>query len=230
MVTNKIIVSGPRLHPIRVRQRKELETYFSQFGKIIHATMHTVMFDNCDSAAKCIQQKAHKILGKDYVVRRGRPTKSMRKKLRAALSRYELCQDMSGPSSENVFCPNESLDRSNDFEASNESAPKLQGNPPAESHLGNQALQGTTSSSSEGSVIYCETIAGECPQSYDSPGFDKPALAKGYIAAPKVYTMSKRPKLALSLDEKQKIIEAAEQNSNKSDLARQLSQQFGRPP
>ncbi|KAI1705545.1 DDE superfamily endonuclease domain-containing protein [Ditylenchus destructor] len=40
--------------------------------------------------------------------------------------------------------------------------------------------------------------------------------------------MSKR-RNALSLDEKQKIIEAAEHNSNKSDLAMQLSQQFGRP-
>ncbi|KAI1703122.1 tigger transposable element-derived protein 4 [Ditylenchus destructor] len=40
--------------------------------------------------------------------------------------------------------------------------------------------------------------------------------------------MSKR-RNALSLDEKQKIIEAAEHNSNKSDLATQLSQQFGRP-
>ncbi|KAI1705317.1 hypothetical protein Ddc_15787 [Ditylenchus destructor] len=42
-----------------------------------------VVFDNCDSAAKCIQQRKHKIQGRDFIVWAESPTKSMKKKMRA---------------------------------------------------------------------------------------------------------------------------------------------------
>ncbi|KAI1701401.1 hypothetical protein Ddc_17648 [Ditylenchus destructor] len=64
-----------------------------------------VVFDNCDSAAKCIEQRKHKIRGRDFIVWAESPTKSMKKKMRAKLE-----QSMPGSSSENVATQN---DRSN---------------------------------------------------------------------------------------------------------------------
>ncbi|KAI1696191.1 hypothetical protein Ddc_20634 [Ditylenchus destructor] len=93
-LTNRIVASGPCLNSQhkkpKVRQGKDLRAYFSQFGKIISIDVieyenSKVVFDNCDSAAKCLQQDKHKIGGHDFIVRRGKPTKSMRKEFSAIL-------------------------------------------------------------------------------------------------------------------------------------------------
>ncbi|KAI1692503.1 hypothetical protein DdX_21221 [Ditylenchus destructor] len=133
-LTNKIHVSGPRLHPegenSKARQKQEFRTYFSHFGTIVNVTVSkkskpsNVTFTNCESAAKCIQQRTHKISGQDFLVHRSKPSEGMRKKLRAN-------QNMPGPSTENV------------------SAANVQSDPPAESNLGNQMPQATASSSSQ---------------------------------------------------------------------------------
>ncbi|KAI1700620.1 hypothetical protein DdX_16591 [Ditylenchus destructor] len=92
--TNRISVTGPCLHPEhadpRVCQKQELKAYFRQFGKIINdinvsknCKRSTVTFENCESAAKCIRQRTHKIRGQDFLVGRQRATKSVRMKLRA---------------------------------------------------------------------------------------------------------------------------------------------------
>ncbi|KAI1701397.1 heterogeneous nuclear ribonucleoprotein A3 like protein 2 isoform X1 [Ditylenchus destructor] len=109
--TNRILVTGPLLHPEenpeqvdpKVFQKEMFRTYFGQFGKVISVwysllkLQATIAFDNCDSAAKCIQQRNHTICGRNFVVRKETPTRCMRGKIRA-----NLHQNMSGPSSENV--------------------------------------------------------------------------------------------------------------------------------
>ncbi|KAI1705321.1 RNA recognition motif domain-containing protein [Ditylenchus destructor] len=113
-LTNRINVNGPCLHLCldpdqadpKPFQKEELRTYFSQFGKISSISVQRataknirakVTFDNCDSAAKCIQQHNHKICGRDFVVRKRTPSQGMKEEIRA-----NLRQNMSGPSSENV--------------------------------------------------------------------------------------------------------------------------------
>ncbi|KAI1691196.1 hypothetical protein DdX_22036 [Ditylenchus destructor] len=90
-MTNKIFVSGPLLHPQEMDpqtfQKEEFRTYFGQFGKVINVTVikydsSTVTFTNCDSAAKCIQQRTHNIRGQDFIVHPAKPSNGMRKKLK----------------------------------------------------------------------------------------------------------------------------------------------------
>ncbi|KAI1705312.1 hypothetical protein Ddc_15782 [Ditylenchus destructor] len=175
----KIFVSGPCLHPEDIdpiaSQREEFHTYFGQFGQITgifsrKGKTAKIAFDNCDSVAKCLQQDKHKICGQDFHVRSIEKKKGLGKRKRKNKLEASLSQNMPGPSTENV------------------SAANVQSDLPAESNLGNQSPQSTASSSSEGSVIYCGTVSGECPQSYGLADFDKPASTKEYIAAPVVWS------------------------------------------
>ncbi|KAI1717009.1 hypothetical protein Ddc_10147 [Ditylenchus destructor] len=96
-LTDKIIVSGPCLHPKKKKKyytlkdselyhRDNIRTYFNQFGRIFYVcvqilddltTNSYVIFDQCVSAAKCIEQGNHKILGQNFRVQKGRPSKNM---------------------------------------------------------------------------------------------------------------------------------------------------------
>ncbi|KAI1708352.1 hypothetical protein Ddc_14381 [Ditylenchus destructor] len=113
-----------------------------------------IVFDNCESAAKCIEQRTHRICGRDFVVRKEKPTQGMKDKIRA-----NLRQNMPGPPSENL------------------SAANVQSNPPVESNLGNESPQSTASSSSEESIIFCGKVSGECPQNRGLASFDRPGSA-----------------------------------------------------
>ncbi|KAI1705319.1 heterogeneous nuclear ribonucleoprotein A3 like protein 2-like [Ditylenchus destructor] len=190
-LTNRIFVVGPCLRPekgiAKANQKEAMRSYFGQFGQICGVSIigkkdAKVAFDNCDSAARCIQQRNHIICGHEFIVHTETPSNGMKDKIRA-----NLRQNMSGPSSENVSGPNESPDHSNDSEASNDSAPNIKSEQPAESHLGNQALQGTTSSSSQvqGGVIDYRAIPKEWSQSYGLASFDKPgSAASENVSAP----------------------------------------------
>ncbi|KAI1692004.1 hypothetical protein DdX_21495 [Ditylenchus destructor] len=116
MVTNKIIVSGPRLHTghehPRVRQRTELRNYFSQFGKIVNVTVikydnSTVTFEDCESAARCIQQRTHKIRGQDFFVKTSKPTPGMKKELKKLKANPD--GNTAQSSSENATIPNDQI-------------------------------------------------------------------------------------------------------------------------
>ncbi|KAI1697431.1 hypothetical protein DdX_18514 [Ditylenchus destructor] len=104
-LTNMISLTGPCLHPEHVDprpfQKEEFRSYFGQFDKITAGHCHLsesqkiadtrIAFDNCES--KCIQEGTHRICGQDFVFRRKRPTKSMRKKLVATLMKlYRIRQ------------------------------------------------------------------------------------------------------------------------------------------
>ncbi|KAI1705901.1 cytochrome p450 domain-containing protein [Ditylenchus destructor] len=113
-MTNRIYVYGPCLHPMeenpRAHQREDFRTYFGQFGKIITVTVKpiyagmmtnaVVTFAYCESAAKCIEQSSHKILGKDFLVEKGQPSKGTKRKITAALEQnmpHLLEESESGP-------------------------------------------------------------------------------------------------------------------------------------
>ncbi|KAI1703838.1 hypothetical protein Ddc_16386 [Ditylenchus destructor] len=109
-LTNRIDVNGPCLHPEQMDpkpfQKKEFRAYFGQFGKISSVTVRknsysTVTFENCDSVAKCIQQKTHKIRGKDFNIWETTPSESMKWKLVATRN-----QNTSHSSSENMSVTN----------------------------------------------------------------------------------------------------------------------------
>ncbi|KAI1712390.1 hypothetical protein Ddc_12429 [Ditylenchus destructor] len=113
MLTNRIYVNGPCLHPEQVDpiafQKEELSTYFSQFGKIVHVTVSSyeksmVIFDSCDSAAKCIQQRMQKIRGQDFIIWATTPSEYMKWKLVATGN-----HNTSHSSSENVPVPNNQI-------------------------------------------------------------------------------------------------------------------------
>ncbi|KAI1694106.1 hypothetical protein DdX_20294 [Ditylenchus destructor] len=103
-MTNRIFVTGPLLYPQEMDpktfQKEEFRTYFGQFGKVnvvgysLPKLEGIIAFNNCESAAKCIQQGTHTICGQDFVVRAGTPTRGMKDKIRA-----DLCQNMTGLSS-----------------------------------------------------------------------------------------------------------------------------------
>ncbi|KAI1705308.1 sushi, nidogen and EGF-like domain-containing protein 1 [Ditylenchus destructor] len=111
--TNKIQVYGPCLHPMeenaRDHQREDLRTYFGQFGKIISVSVKPIFDDmttdaivtfvHCKSAAKCIGQESHKILGQDFRVERGEPSKGEKKKIKAYLEQNlpHLPEENDGP-------------------------------------------------------------------------------------------------------------------------------------
>ncbi|KAI1701395.1 hypothetical protein Ddc_17642 [Ditylenchus destructor] len=111
--TNRIHVSGPCLYPMeenaREHQREDLRTYFGQFGKIfticikpIFDDMTTdaiVTFAHCKSAAKCMEQSNHKILGQDFRVERGQPSKGAKRKIIAYLEQNlpHLPEENDGP-------------------------------------------------------------------------------------------------------------------------------------
>ncbi|KAI1694107.1 hypothetical protein DdX_20295 [Ditylenchus destructor] len=91
-LTNRIHVSGPCLHPEhvvpRVCQKQKLKVYFRQFGKISNVNVKsyeksTVTFENCDSVAKCLMKRKHKIGGQDFIIWETTPSGSTRKKLGA---------------------------------------------------------------------------------------------------------------------------------------------------
>ncbi|KAI1705310.1 hypothetical protein Ddc_15780 [Ditylenchus destructor] len=112
-LTNRIDVNGPCLHPQRVNpeswQREEFRAYFGQFGKISIVTVRkntysTVTFEDCDSVAKCIQQRTHKILGRDFVIWETTPSESMKWKLVATRN-----QNTPQSSSENAPFPNNQI-------------------------------------------------------------------------------------------------------------------------
>ncbi|KAI1710878.1 hypothetical protein Ddc_13211 [Ditylenchus destructor] len=166
-LTNRIYVAGPPLYPEQMNskaekksfQKEEFRMYFGQFGQITTISMKMakdakIVFDNCESAAKCIQQRTHRICGRDFVVRKEKPTQGMKDKIRA-----NLRQNMSGPPSGNL------------------SAANVQSNPPVESNVGNESPQSTASSSSEGSIIFCGTISRGWAQGRGLASFDKPGSA-----------------------------------------------------
>ncbi|KAI1698217.1 cid1 family poly A polymerase domain-containing protein [Ditylenchus destructor] len=95
-LTNRIHVFGPCLHPTETNprdlQREDIQTYFGQFGKVIHVSVKKILddirtnsivtFANCDSAEKCIEfalHQKHKILVQNFYVGRAKPTKGMKK-------------------------------------------------------------------------------------------------------------------------------------------------------
>ncbi|KAI1690708.1 hypothetical protein DdX_22328 [Ditylenchus destructor] len=152
-LTNRIIVTGPCLHPEKTdpkaAQRETFRVYFSRFGNVTVGYSHLpyspqemdarISFDNCEAAAKCIQQRTHTIRGQDFIVREEAPTKCMKDKIKAIMR-----QNMPGTSSENA------------------SAANVQSDPAAESNLGNQSpqlrassfspVQGESSSTAPGSL------------------------------------------------------------------------------
>ncbi|KAI1701396.1 hypothetical protein Ddc_17643 [Ditylenchus destructor] len=105
-LTNRIHVSGPCLHPMednaRDHQREDLRTYFGQFGKIINIyvkpifhdmmTDSRITFAHCDSAAKCLEQDNHKILGQNFRVERKQPSKGAKKKIKTEEKKKRKCR------------------------------------------------------------------------------------------------------------------------------------------
>ncbi|KAI1704601.1 MIZ/SP-RING zinc finger domain-containing protein [Ditylenchus destructor] len=101
---NRIHVFGPCLHPTDANpidcQREDIQTYFGQFGKILNvsvkkilddmATSMVVTFDHRDSAAKCIEQDDHKILGQNFRVEGTATTKDAKRKIIADLEQNML--------------------------------------------------------------------------------------------------------------------------------------------
>ncbi|KAI1705311.1 hypothetical protein Ddc_15781 [Ditylenchus destructor] len=170
IANQRISVTGPLLHPEvidpKAFQKEMFRKYFGQFGKVIFVWYSMpkleaeIAFDNCESAAICIQQGNHTICGRDFVIpnlRQNMPGPLSENKLKQKKKLGPtLSQNMPGPSTGNVSAANVPSDQQ------------------TESNFGNQSPQSTESSSSEGSVIYCETISKEWPQSYGLASFDKP--------------------------------------------------------